>query len=406
MKWSPQQEEALKSVGQWLKNPKSPQVFKLFGYAGTGKTTLAKEIAAEVNGHVAFGTFTGKAAYVLKTKGCENATTIHQLIYQPKFKSKEKLEKLERDLVQLRSSLLSQNPNTNLEEDPKMKSLLQEINVERQNMARPAFSLNTESILNETELCIIDECSMVDSVIGQDLLSFGCKVLVLGDPAQLPPVKGTGFFTEGKPDVMLTEIHRQAQENPIIRLATDIRMGRGLTLGLYGDSKVIEKKDLERLEVLQADQVLVGKNKTKAMYNARMRALLGRESTNPEVGDKLVCLANNHNVGLLNGAIWNVKEIALVDDDSISMILNDGVIDLAVDAWLHYFQNRADQLGWFERRDKEQFDYGYALTVHKSQGSQWNNVMIFDESSSFRESKDKWLYTAITRAAEKVTIVR
>ena len=58
---------------------------------------------------------------------------------------------------------------------------------------------------------------MVDEDLGRDLLSFGKPVLVLGDPAQLPPVKGGGFFTEAEPDVMLTEVHRQAADNPIIR---------------------------------------------------------------------------------------------------------------------------------------------------------------------------------------------
>ena len=66
---------------------------------------------------------------------------------------------------------------------------------------------------------------MVDEELGRDLLSFGKPVLVLGDPAQLPPVKGGGFFTEAEPDIMLTEVHRQAADNPIIRMSMVVREG-------------------------------------------------------------------------------------------------------------------------------------------------------------------------------------
>ena len=95
---------------------------------------------------------------------------------------------------------------------------------ERKRLAQPAFTLNQFSPVKDAGLVVIDECSMVDDRMGQDLLSFGTKVLVLGDPAQLPPVRGSGFFTDTEtPDVMLTEIHRQAKDNPIIAMATKVR---------------------------------------------------------------------------------------------------------------------------------------------------------------------------------------
>ena len=56
-------------------------------------------------------------------------------------------------------------------------------------------------------------------------MSFGVPVLVLGDPAQLPPIQGGGYFTEAEPDAMLTEVHRQAFDNPIVRLSMDVRAG-------------------------------------------------------------------------------------------------------------------------------------------------------------------------------------
>jgi exodeoxyribonuclease-5 len=140
--WSAEQETALARVGAWLRRGE-PQVFRLFGYAGTGKTTLATHVAEDVEGGVVFGAFTGKAALVMRARGCRDAATIHSLIYR----SKESEE------------------------------------------GGPSFVINRSSPAAKADLIVVDECSMVDEALGRDLLSFGKPVLVLGDPAQLPPVK-------------------------------------------------------------------------------------------------------------------------------------------------------------------------------------------------------------------------
>src|SRR5690606_25304248 len=127
----------------------------------------------------------------------------------------------------------------------------------------PQWELNPESSIVDADFVVIDEVSMVGEGLAKDLLSFGKKVLVLGDPFQLPPVKDAGFFTEVKPDIMLTEIHRQAADNPIIRMSIDIREGRGLDWGTYGESKVIHMAEIDRTEVLGASQIIVGKNLTR-----------------------------------------------------------------------------------------------------------------------------------------------
>src|SRR5580658_9811302 len=219
MEWSPQQEAALKAVGLWLKRGEA-QVLRLFGYAGTGKTTLARTIAEGSDGDVVFGAFTGKAALVLRSKGCSNARTIHSLIYRAR--------------------------DTDTEE--------------------PTFELNDESPAAKANLIIIDECSMVDADLGRDLLSFGKPVLVLGDPAQLPPVKGGGYFTEGPPDVMLTEVHRQAVDNPIIKMSMLVREGGRPSPGAYGESLVVDRRDIDSGTVTAADQLLVGLNRTRHSY--------------------------------------------------------------------------------------------------------------------------------------------
>src|ERR1700693_6632217 len=167
--FSPQQDAALNGVAGWLKSkpgrPGTPQLFRLFGYAGTGKTTLARHLAEDVDGKVAFAAFTGKAALVMRRKGCEGASTIHSLIYRARESGEE----------------------------------------------TPSFELWDDAPASKAKLIVIDECSMVDAELGRDLMSFGVPVLVLGDPAQLPPIQGGGFFTDCEPDAMLTEVHRQAQ---------------------------------------------------------------------------------------------------------------------------------------------------------------------------------------------------
>ncbi|MEO1042852.1 MAG: AAA family ATPase [Pseudomonadota bacterium] len=365
MQWSPQQDDALKAASRWL-NDRDSQVFRLFGFAGTGKTTLAKEIAQAVDGDVVFGAFTGKAAHVLRQKGCEGAQTIHSLIYRPAVAE---------------------------DEDPGES---------------PMFTIRRDAPAGEAALIIIDECSMVDEELGRDLLSFGAPVLVLGDPAQLPPVKGGGYFTEAEPDVMLTEVHRQAEESAIVRLSMQIREGEVPAFGEYGDAQVIRKQDVDPDAVLEADQVLVGTNRTRRRYNERLRQRLGYDGIEPCVGERLVCLRNNKSKGLLNGSMWDVKQRAGKRRGMLRMDLSpeDGGRTARVSVLPEFFTGEAADIPWPKKRNSDEFDFGYALTVHKAQGSQWDDVMLFDESFAFREHKMAWLYTGVTRAAQRLTIAR
>src|SRR5437868_11383491 len=206
--FSPEQDAALKAVAEWLKakpgrgNP--PPIFRLFGYAGTGKTTLARHFAADVDGKVLFAAFTGKAAQVMRSKGCQGASTIHSLIYKP--------------------------PDSVVEQ--------------------PSFELWDEAPASKAKLIVIDECSMVDAELGRDLKSFAVPLLVLGDPAQLPPIQGGGYFTDAAPDAMLTEVHRQAQDDPIVRLSMIIRAGSTLRQGRYGATEVVRRDTLDPAGVI------------------------------------------------------------------------------------------------------------------------------------------------------------
>lgn len=394
MQLAPQQISAIDQIKAWRRNSGS-QIFRLFGYAGTGKTTLAKYIAQDCRLPL-FCAFTGKAAYVLRQKGCE-AYTIHQLIYCPQERSKRRLQELEAELADT--------------DDPtKIELLEKQINEEHKKLNSPKFTLNQDSPIRDADLVIVDEVSMVNEQMAQDLMSFGVDILVLGDPAQLPPVFGTGYFINAQPDFMLTDIHRQARENPIIRLATSIRQQQAPSPD--GDM-VVSWGSITPEEVLSYEQILVGKNDTKKATNFRVRGLLNRQSDLPEPGDRLVCLRNDHEVGLLNGAIWTVDTCYdcgkehFKGPDTVDLILrSDDAQCVAVEAHKHHFVTRDDtQLPWWIRKEAQEFDYGYALTVHKSQGSQWDSVLVFDESSVFGRDRHKWLYTAVTRAAEKLKLV-
>lgn len=375
MEFAPQQDEALKAVSRWLKEGRSP-LFRLFGYAGTGKTTLARHFAEHVDGEVLFAAFTGKAAQVLRSKGASNARTIHSLIYRPR--GEEEVENEETGKTSI----------------------------------APMFSINRQSPVAKAPLIIVDECSMVDEALGKDLMSFGTPILVLGDPGQLPPVSGGGYFTSQEPDYLLTDIHRQARDNPIIQLAMQVREGKEIMHGDWGKAKVIPKGEVTQSLVLDADQVLVGTNRTRRRYNTRLRELKGFATDYPQSGDKLVCLRNDPAKGLLNGSLWQVmtssKETVkpginlMIRPEDDDMDRGAAKIKLLKAA----FENIDEEIPWSTRKRYDEFDYGYALTVHKAQGSQWNDVVLFDESWAFRDTRERWLYTAITRAAETLTIVR
>lgn len=403
MDYTPEQEHALREVDRWLRDP-SRQVFRLFGFAGVGKTTLARRLAENVRGLVLFAAFTGKAAHVLRSKGCEGATTIHSLIYHSKDKSQKKLRELEIMAQELREQLVAEN-HPDPDEHPRLVQIQEDLERERDAVARPSFTLNTESAVAAADLVIVDECSMVDDRMGEDLLSFGTKVLVLGDPAQLPPVRGAGgFFTEGKPDIMLTQVMRQAAENPILALATRVREGGRLSPGEWGQSRVLAAGTrLAPEEVTSASQVLVGKNATRRMYNQRIRHILQRTSGLPQEGDKLVCLRNDHDLGLLNGSIWECRA-TIPSELRILMSIRSTEDGREADVEAHAAIFHGMEVPWYERRDAQEFDFGYAMTVHKSQGSQWPDVIVFDESRVFKQDWARWLYTAITRAEERVTI--
>ena len=368
--FGPQQEKVLKEVEDWLsghiKGTEKKQVYRLFGFAGAGKTTLAKHLAASVNGPVCFAAYTGKAALMMERNGCHGATTIHSLVYKAEMGDDGGIH----------------------------------------------FRFDFRSAAAKAALIVIDECSMVDERIGKDLLRFGEPILVLGDPAQLPPVKGNGFFTHGcEPDAMLTEIHRQARDNPIIRFATDVREGRRLPYGVFDTVEIDRPGNRGPAEVAQADQIICGRNATRSAFNARIRAHLGHHQMMPAIGDRLVCLRNDTKRGIMNGGLFKVSSYRPESRPSV-IGLDISSEDFPERATIpvgvrrEFFDGDPKSVPWEKLKGTQQFDYGYALTGHKSQGSQWRHVIAYDESATFGADANRWLYTVITRASERLTLIR
>src|SRR5258708_22490506 len=187
--FTPHQDAALTAASNWLKATGGrASISRLFGYAGTGKTPVAKHLAEGGDGKVLFAAFTGKAACVMRSKGCSGAGTIHSLIYRARESGEE----------------------------------------------TPSFELWDEAPASKARLIVIDECSMVDAELARDLMSFGVPLLLLGDPAHLPPIQGGGFSTHPQPHATLTHVHRQAQDDPIVRPSMAIPAGDPLPQGRHG----------------------------------------------------------------------------------------------------------------------------------------------------------------------------
>ncbi len=171
----------------------------------------------------------------------------------------------------------------------------------------------------------------------------------------------------------------------------------------------MRRNDLDPQRVLDADQVLVGRNTTRRAYNMRIRARRGLDDALPVAGDKLVCLRNNRKKGLFNGGLWMVKErgAAQIRRDDHAAVARRGMGGRAVKVSVRpeCFTGGIEAFDWPRRKPYDEFDYGYVLTVHKAQGSQWDDVVLFDESFAFQESRERWLYTGVTRAAKRLTLV-
>ena len=361
--FSGQQREAFELGRDWIHNP-DRQVFRLFGLAGAGKTTLARSLATLAPGRVAFGAPTGKAALRMRQSGCRGAITLHSMLYTPKF-----------------------------HKDGSVSFVLNLVD-------GPAL---------DASLIIVDEASMVSDEVARALLSLGRPVLVLGDPAQLAPPSGNGSLADAEPDYFLSEIHRQAAGSPIIELSRRIRDGESLGYGDWGAARVLPRGVLSAEQVLAFDTVIVGRNDTRVAMNRRLRKALGHGGPVPDVGEKIVCCRNDRAAGVFNGEMFQIRGLGRARSKNtvrLEIAPEEGGGDRSVSVRLECFLGDADKLSEKARRVSQHFEWGYAITCHKAQGSAWDRVLAYDESACFGNQAGRWLYTAVTRAREQITIVR
>jgi exodeoxyribonuclease-5 len=399
------QQEAIEKGVAWFKKEDFSRPFVIAGLAGTGKSSAVKELVVQLgltNEDVNFCTFTGKAALVLSRKG-NPACTIHRLIYDP-TEVEEYISKIDGTKVSVEEFL----------KNPDLYKIKTKMVFLKKFMLDPTI-----------KLIIVDEVSMVNAELMRDLMSFYLPVICLGDPEQLPPVGGENNGLLHNPDIFLNEIHRQAEGNPIIYLSMLAREGKRIYPGNYkmnGKSKavVISKKDgaIPDEALLNSSQVICGRNKTRHDLNAYIRNLMGFKGKIPNKGEKLVCLKNDwttslKDIFLINGLIGYVKDDILNVDFSKKIFRFDYRPDFLEE---DYFEGLIGDLRRFtdlknidnddenNRKDSKanEFDYGYAITCHKSQGSEWPNLTVYHEYMG--DSNSKWLYTAITRSSNKLIL--
>jgi exodeoxyribonuclease V len=398
------QQFALDKINKWLKS--STQCFYLAGYAGSGKTFLLQHFINSLSRAPLCVCPTGKAASVLQKK-LTNAIvgTIHSKLYCPVTPNEHKLEELIAALIA----------------NPENKILQEAVDNEKRFLAEKGlnFSLNDDHGIQVGELVICDEASMVTGKIHSDLCATGAKILFVGDPMQLPPVKDSGFFDVNTPDVMLTEVQRQALENPILKLAMQVRKGEEPDYNFdwsneHGICRRIPRNTLDEKSWLCADQVITGKNITRQGINKFFRNKLIRSGWVPKDGEKLVCLKNSKYNGMyfINGVQATAVGSFTVDNEFNTLtgnVLWEGILAKDLPIYSHplesHYNASSVEEPYSSRDGLVELDFAYAITCHKSQGSEFDNVIIADDQMQINnyEFRKRWLYTACTRAVHNLT---
>lgn len=382
------QEQGLRIAVERFKNNEPYTV--IAGYAGVGKSTLIHFIIAALDldpRHIAYIAYTGKAAQVLRNKGCPNAMTAHRLLY-----------------------------NSRPREDG-------------------TFMHIPKDSLSPYKLIVVDEVSMLPKKMWELLLYHGIHVIAIGDPGQLPPVASDNNNALAHPHIFLDEVMRQAAESEIIQLTMQIRAGEPLKYYQGNEVRVVDRNELLKPGFLfWGDQIIVGKNDTRNYINDNMRKSLWKEQyqIEPIIGDRIICLHNDWEVvnetsdALVNGLTGTLTGITYTNDNPF--MDKTPIIDFQpdIEGVAPFMGLEADYKLLTEKKPlitrgydgtwrhipkqfhPEEFDYGYAITCHKAQGSEFNKVIVLEEflKSEKREDHIKWLYTAATRAAQKLIVVK
>ena len=377
------QKEAIKKAITWYFDQNKKTYFILAGLAGTGKSTVAStavRMRGLSNYQVLYVTPTVKAASVLRSKGYV-ANTIHSMFYR-----------------------VIQGENGKI------------------------FFSRKPTIPNTIKLIVIDEVSMVNKKIMDDIIEYGIPMLCLGDPGQLPAMFYPNTYLYEEQDVFLDQIMRQQGESPILTLANMARKGEYIPFGNYGSGcKVVHIKDIHDYE--KYDIVLTWTNSTRKEINKLIRNKLNFNTVYPMSGEKIICLKNSYMYEMDCGDEMILSPVngmglkALSDArESTNGRKNDYFMlkfspDFINDKYWECPVSRIPFEAYNDMRDYEseiinipQFqtvlDFGYAVTVNKSQGSEYGDVLLIDEFRGSDKDYAKFLYTGITRAKKSITIAR
>lgn len=370
---TPDQSKVHDAVMDWHED--QDDLITVGGFAGTGKTTLLGEITGSIKDKwpetkIAYCCYTGKASQVLNSKvtlgSLDYCGTIHRLIYEPELNKSRKIVRWNR----------------------------------------------VDAI--DFHLIVLDEASMVSEKIFRDLSSYAIPILAVGDHGQLPPIEGKFNLME-KPMHRLEKIHRQAEDNPIIKLSLEIRNSGRVSVGDYSTAAYAVKKVIGmqnfKIPIWMNDPlILCGMNHTRVRLNRTMRSMLGFSGTDPLPGEKVICIKNNADIGIYNGMIgtiasiapsgehWYVAEVDFPDFQYRGRILK------------HQFGQRYKLEYWEQLspwKFDDMFDFGYCITVHKAQGSESESVILIEERNKYMTDDKwrRWLYTAVTRARTNLLII-
>jgi exodeoxyribonuclease-5 len=368
--FSEDQTKAAECIKSWFKSTgKDP--FRLSGLAGTGKSTVTAHLSEILEAPITYLGPTGKSAAVLRNKGVV-ANTIHSTIYEPSVNQRKR---------------------------------------------RVDYVLKMD-LDDKPDLIVVDEASMVGEELQRDIEYFGIKVLYVGDPFQLPPVGSSTNHME-LANISLTKLHRFAETNEIYLLSQRIRQGEMIKYGKVGENvKKSTKNVIMRPETLiKADMILCGRNSTRNTLNQIVRQKKRMKGVIQE-GERIIITKNNKDTGFVNGDMGTIIEVGKESKDLflIEVKYRDdqqpGIKNLLIDTHAFYGIDLVKEAKMSDKKFKMAnekhrtfADYGYALTVNKAQGSEWNNVIVIEEpiGENFTD-RQRWLYTAVTRAKESLVI--
>lgn len=377
------QANALKLIQEWYESrPTEP--FVLGGLAGTGKTAMLPMLYEMLQVRARFVCPTWKAAHVLTRKLKDagvyaSATSIHRLIYNP------------RGILHEEGCGMWTEPHKGCTQDCK----------------KLAWEYDPKEM---PQLLVVDEASMVEPRIRHDIEALGCPVLYVGDHGQLPPVNGTNVFQDRNPDALLETIQRQAADNPIIPLSRKVRDGDRDWLAYAHDMgfPVLATGPLSerRYDPRAADPphsdpetvYIAATNRGVDNLNAHTRRILGRGPEDLVNGELVMAQNNTRKLDIFNGQQGVIHGVTYHRDYR--------VVDLVMETGTTYhgpiLLKGIDEIP--DRTDIPVLRHSYAVTCHKAQGSEFKNVVVYLMNS--RPETRQWLYTAVTRAKERLTFVK